>query len=164
MKTAFISLGSNAGDRETNLRRALELVETGGVRVVTRSSVYQTAPQDLRNQAWFLNLVVQVETPLFPLQLLHLLQRIEAQLGRKRGKLKGPRSIDLDILLFGNFIVNTAALQLPHARMHQRRFVLEPLVEIAPELRHPAMHKTARELLALVSDQQVRRTEIILGA
>jgi len=104
--------------------------------------------------------VLQVETNLFPLQLLHSLQRIESQLGRRRSKLKGPRVIDLDILLFGEFLVKTAALEVPHPRMHMRRFVLEPLVEIAPELRHPALHKTARELLATVSDQQVRRSEI----
>jgi 2-amino-4-hydroxy-6-hydroxymethyldihydropteridine diphosphokinase len=136
------------------------LLEVAGVRVVKRSSFYQTVAQDLRNQAWFLNLVVQVETKLFPLQLLHSLQKIELQLGRKRSKLKGPRVIDLDILLFGKFLVKTAALEVPHPRMHMRRFVLEPLVEIAPELRHPALHKTARELLATVSDQQVRRSEI----
>jgi 2-amino-4-hydroxy-6-hydroxymethyldihydropteridine diphosphokinase len=162
LKTAFLSLGSNLGNREANLRHALELLEAAGVRIVKRSSVYQTVAQDLRNQAWFLNLVVQVETTLFPLQLLHLLQRIEAQLGRKRNRLKGPRSIDLDILLFGNFIVSTVELQVPHARMHLRRFVLEPLVEIAPELRHPAMQMTARELLGAVSGQQARRTETVL--
>jgi 2-amino-4-hydroxy-6-hydroxymethyldihydropteridine diphosphokinase len=162
LKTAFLSLGSNLGGREANLRHALDQLETAGVRIVKRSSVYQTVAQDLRNQAWFLNLVVQVETTLFPRQLLHLLQRIEAQLGRKRNRLKGPRSIDVDILLFGNFIVNTVELQVPHARMHLRRFVLEPLVEIAPELRHPAMHKTVRELLGTVSEQQARRTEIVL--
>jgi 2-amino-4-hydroxy-6-hydroxymethyldihydropteridine diphosphokinase len=160
LKTAFLSFGSNLGDRQANLRHAVELLEVAGVRVVKRSSFYQTVAQDLRNQAWFLNLVVQVETKLFPLQLLHSLQKIELQLGRKRSKLKGPRVIDLDILLFGKFLVKTAALEVPHPRMHMRRFVLEPLVEIAPELRHPALHKTARELLATVSDQQVRRSEI----
>jgi 2-amino-4-hydroxy-6-hydroxymethyldihydropteridine diphosphokinase len=160
LKTAFLSVGSNLGDRQANLRHAVELLEAAGVRIVKRSSFYQTVAQDLRNQAWFLNLVLQVETNLFPLQLLHSLQRIESQLGRRRSKLKGPRVIDLDILLFGEFLVKTAALEVPHPRMHMRRFVLEPLVEIAPELRHPALHKTARELLATVSDQQVRRSEI----
>jgi 2-amino-4-hydroxy-6-hydroxymethyldihydropteridine diphosphokinase len=160
LKTAFLSVGSNLGDRQANLRHAVELLEAAGVRIVKRSSFYQTVAQDLRNQAWFLNLVLQVETNLFPLQLLHSLQRIESQLGRRRSKLKGPRVIDLDILLFGKFLVKTAALEVPHPRMHMRRFVLEPLVEIAPELRHPALHKTARELLATVSDQQVRRSEI----
>ena len=130
--------------------------------VIQRSSVYETEPQDLRHQAWFLNLVVQTETTLFPRQLLHRLQRIERELGRKRTVAKEPRTIDIDILLFGRFVVRTAQLEVPHPRMHLRRFVLAPLGEIAPDVRHPVVRKTARELLAGLSGQEVRRTEIAL--
>ena len=127
-----------------------------------RSSVYETEPQELRNQAWFLNLVAQSETTLFPVQLLHLVKRIERELGRKRTVAKGPRTIDIDILLFGRFVVQTAQLEVPHPRMHLRRFVLAPLAEIAPEVRHPVLRKTARELLAGLSGQEVSRTDIKL--
>ncbi len=129
---------------------------------VKRSSVYETEPQDLRNQPWFLNLVVQVETALFPIQLLHSLQAIELALGRKRITPKGPRSIDIDILLFGRFVVQTAELEVPHPRMHLRRFVLELLAEIAPDIRHPLLKKSARELLTGMSGQKMSRTDIAL--
>jgi len=132
------------------------------VHVGKRSSVYETEPQELRNQAWFLNLVAQSETTLFPVQLLHLVKRIERELGRKRTVAKGPRTIDIDILLFGRFVVQTAQLEVPHPRMHLRRFVLAPLAEIAPEVRHPVLRKTARELLAGLSGQEVSRTDIKL--
>jgi len=162
LKTAFLSLGSNVGDREANLRQALARLEAAGVHVGKRSSVYETEPQELRNQAWFLNLVAQSETTLFPVQLLHLVKRIERELGRKRTVAKGPRTIDIDILLFGRFVVQTAQLEVPHPRMHLRRFVLAPLAEIAPEVRHPVLRKTARELLAGLSGQEVSRTDIKL--
>ena len=162
MKTAYLSLGSNLGDREAHLRKALLHLDAAGVQVVKLSSVYETEPQEVRNQAWFLNLAVQVETTLFPLQLLHLVQRIEIELGRKRAKVKGPRSIDIDILMFGRFVVKTSELELPHPRMHLRRFVLGPLAEICPQLRHPALRKTVRELLAGLTGQEVRRTGFVL--
>jgi len=130
------------------------------VHAIKQSSVYETEPQDLRNQPWFLNLVVQVQTTLFPLQLLHLLQKIELALGRRRAQAKGPRSIDIDILLFSRFVVESAELEVPHPRMHLRRFVLEPLAEIAPEVRHPVLRKTAEELLAGLSGQKVAKTDI----
>ncbi|HME08143.1 MAG TPA: 2-amino-4-hydroxy-6-hydroxymethyldihydropteridine diphosphokinase [Bryobacteraceae bacterium] len=160
MKTAFLSLGSNLGDRTANLRQALAAMEAAGVHAIKQSSVYETEPQDLRNQPWFLNLVVQVQTTLFPLQLLHLLQKIELALGRRRAQAKGPRSIDIDILLFSRFVVESAELEVPHPRMHLRRFVLEPLAEIAPEVRHPVLRKTAEELLAGLSGQKVAKTDI----
>ena len=157
MKTAYLSLGSNIGDREENLRRAIELLESSGAQVIRRSSVYETEPQNLRSQPWFLNMVVEVKTALFPMQLLHAIQKIEKELGRKRVAAKGPRSIDIDILLFANSVISTQALEVPHPRFAQRRFVLEPLAEIAPDLRHPTSRQTAREMLAAVQGQIVRR-------
>ena len=157
MKTAYLSLGSNVGDRERHLQSAIDLLDSAGIRVIRRSSMYETEPQDLRSQAWFLNMVVEVETSLFPRQLLHAIQRIEKELGRKRMIAKGPRTIDIDIVLFGSFVVSTAALEIPHPRFPQRRFVLEPLAELAPDLRHPVSHKTVHEMLAGTRDQIVRR-------
>ncbi|HXE04419.1 MAG TPA: 2-amino-4-hydroxy-6-hydroxymethyldihydropteridine diphosphokinase [Bryobacteraceae bacterium] len=157
MKTVYLALGANIGERERNLARALDALETGGVHIVRRSSLYETEPRDLRDQPWFLNLVVETETSLLPRQLLSTIRRIEKNLGRKRVIAKGPRTIDIDILLFGRFVVDTPELQIPHPRLHERRFVLEPLAELAPELRHPITHRSAREMLGDVMDQQVRR-------
>jgi 2-amino-4-hydroxy-6-hydroxymethyldihydropteridine diphosphokinase len=114
---------------------------------------------DVRSQPWFLNLVAEIETDLFPMVLLKRLNRIERQLGRKRTIAKGPRSIDIDILLFEKFVINTDELSVPHPLMMERRFVLEPLAELAPDLRHPVNRKTMRELLGGVAGQQVRRVE-----
>jgi len=162
LKSAYLSLGSNLGAREENLRRALESMESYGVHVIRRSSVYETEPQELRSQPWFLNMAVEVETRLFPMQLLHALQGIEKELGRKRAAAKGPRTIDIDILLFGGFVITTAALEIPHPRFPQRRFVLQPLSEIAPDLRHPVSRKTVREMLGGVNGQKVRLAPISL--
>jgi len=157
VKTVYLALGANIGERARNLERALEALETEGVHIVRRSSLYETEPRDVRDQPWFLNLVVETETSLLPRQLLSTIRRIEKNLGRKRVIAKGPRTIDIDILLFGRFVVDTPELQIPHPRMTERRFVLEPLAELAPELRHPITHRTAREMLGDVMDQQVRR-------
>ncbi len=162
MKTAYLGLGSNLGDREANLREALERLETAGVRVLRRSSVYETEPQDLRDQPWFLNAAVQVTTDLFPLQLLFSIQNIEREMGRRRVTPKGPRNIDIDILFYGRSVIHAADLEVPHPRIAQRRFVLEPLAEIAPELRHPVNGKTAREMLAALDPQGIRRLNITL--
>jgi 2-amino-4-hydroxy-6-hydroxymethyldihydropteridine diphosphokinase len=157
MKTAWLSLGSNVGDREANLREAVRRLEAEGIHVRRESSLYETEPQDLRDQPWFLNSVVEVETALFPRQLLGCVRKIEKALGRKRTVAKGPRSIDIDILLYGSFVIQTADLEIPHPRMSERRFVLEPLAELAPELRHPVSRKTIRDLLSGVVGQVVRK-------
>ena len=162
MKKVYLSLGSNLGNREQMLQDAIDAMNTSDMRVVRVSSVYETEPMDVRNQPWFLNVVVELETELFPLVLLSRLNKIERQLGRKRVMVKGPRSIDIDILLFEKFIIDTDVLTVPHPRMTERRFVLEPMVELSPELRHPANRRTMRELLAGVSGQQVKRVEISL--
>lgn len=157
MNTAYLSLGSNLNDREGNLRRALELLESSDVHIKHVSSIYETEPQELREQPWFLNLVAEVETTLFPMQLLRRVRKIEKQLGRQRLIPKGPRTVDIDILLFGRFVMDSPGLQVPHPRMQDRRFVLEPLAEIAPELRHPVTRRSVREMLQATSGQIVRR-------
>ena len=156
MKQAFLSLGSNLGDRESHLLDALERLEAAGIHILHRSSIHETEPLDLPDQSWFLNLVVEVETELFPMLLLARIQAIELGMGRKREISKGPRSIDIDILLFGNFIIETRELQVPHPRMSARRFVLEPLAELAPDLPHPVSGKTVREMLSETQAQIVR--------
>ncbi len=159
MKTAFLGLGSNLGDREANLRDAVERLEAAEIRVLRRSSLYETAPQELLDQPWFMNAVVEVETALFPLQLLARMRHIERGMGRRRVTPKGPRNIDLDILFYGRTVIATAELEVPHPRIAQRRFVLEPLAEIAPDFRHPLTGKTASEMLAQLEPQGVRRLE-----
>ena len=153
----YLSLGSNVGDRELQLRDALRRLAVNG-RVVAVSSFYETEPVEFTDQAWFLNCVVGLETTETPEQLMMALLQIEQQMGRRRIQKKGPRTIDIDILLFDEAIVDSPALTIPHPAMHQRRFVLEPLAEIAPEVRHPVLKKTIRELLdALPAGQIVRR-------
>ena len=157
IETAYLSLGSNLGDRAANLRTALAQLDAGG-RLVAVSAVYETAPVDVTDQPWFLNCVAAIETGKTPEELLRLALHIEAAMGRVRMRDKGPRNIDVDIVLFGKRVVNQPGLKIPHPSMHQRRFVLEPLAEIAPEVRHPELEKTARELLADLADgQTVRR-------
>lgn len=144
-KLVYLSLGSNLGDRAANLQAAItRLAEVG--EVVAVSSLYETEPVDFAQQPWFLNCAVALSTEKMPKQLLTALLAIEQAMGRKRLQPKGPRLIDLDILLFGNSLVDTAALTIPHPALHQRRFVLEPLAEIAPEQRHPVFKRTIREL------------------
>ncbi len=159
-KTVYLSLGSNLGDREENLHRAGQALEAAEIHVLKRSSIYETEPQDATGARWFLNLALSCETRCFPVQLLMVLQRIERKLGRIRGAGSvrgGPRTIDLDILLFGNAVVETPQLVIPHPRMLERRFVLEPLIEIAPELRHPGTKELLSKYLGRVAGQKLRR-------
>ncbi len=157
MKTVYLSLGSNLGDRERNLREAIRMLGEAGVRTLRVSSLYETEPVDVRDQPWFLNLVVEAETELFPKQLLARIRKIEFDLGRKRVRPKGPRTADIDILLYGDSVIETGELTVPHPRLAERRFVLEPLAELAPELRHPVTRRTIRELLAGTAGQVVRK-------
>ena len=152
-----MSLGSNIGDRDKNLRTAISKLGEAKVRVTRVSSFYETEPVDLREQPWFLNCVVQGETEIPALDLLRALREIESRMGSKKLVPKGPRLIDVDILLYGNEIIDTLELQVPHPRMLQRRFVLVPLAEIAPSLKHPSWKATAGELLANLSDASVAR-------
>jgi 2-amino-4-hydroxy-6-hydroxymethyldihydropteridine diphosphokinase len=157
MKTAFLSLGSNVGDRERNLEAALRQLTAPSLYIRQISSVYETEPVDYTGQRWFLNLAVEAETELFPMQLLWRIAKVEHQLGRVRTIDKGPRTIDIDILFYGRAVIRTPALEVPHPRIAARRFVLAPLAELAPELRHPVTHQTVREMLDAAPPQTVRR-------
>ena len=153
----YLSLGSNVGDRDGHLRHAIAQLESVG-RVISISSFYETEPVEFTDQAWFLNCAVSLETPKTPEDLMAAVLRIEQERGRQRTRLKGPRTIDIDILLFGDTILDEPGLTIPHPAMHQRRFVLEPLAEIAPKARHPLLNKTIRELLAqLPAGQAVKK-------
>jgi len=160
MHKVYLSLGSNIGDRADHLARALELLRAAGVKIARVSSLWDTEPREYTHQPRFLNQVVEAETALFPRQLLQLVRRIEKELGRRRIVAKGPRTIDIDILLFDNFIIDTADLHVPHPRMHERRFVLAPLAELAPDLKHPVTRETVGDMLAAVRDQGARKIEL----
>jgi 2-amino-4-hydroxy-6-hydroxymethyldihydropteridine diphosphokinase len=156
-KLAYLSLGSNIGDREAQLRDALGRLGASG-RVVVVSSVYETEPVEFTQQPWFLNCAAALETSQTPHQLMTSILDIEEKMGRRRVQKKGPRSIDIDILLFGDGILDSKELTVPHPAMQERRFVLEPLAEIAPDVLHPVLKKTIRELRdALPAGPVVRR-------
>jgi 2-amino-4-hydroxy-6-hydroxymethyldihydropteridine diphosphokinase len=156
-QVAYLSLGSNIGDREGNLREAIMRLGTLG-RILSVSSFYETEPVEFTDQPWFLNCAVALETALPPRQLMETALQVEREMGRERMQKKGPRIIDIDILLFGDLEIETRELTIPHPAMHLRRFVLEPLAEIALELRHPVLKKTIRELLEeLPPGQEVKK-------
>jgi 2-amino-4-hydroxy-6-hydroxymethyldihydropteridine diphosphokinase len=153
----YLSLGSNVGDREAQLQDARARLATVG-RVVEVSSLYETEPVEFTQQPWFLNCVIALETSKTPHEVMAAILRIEEEMGRRRLQKKGPRAIDIDILLFDDTVIDSAELTIPHPAMHQRRFVLEPLAEIAPEVLHPLLKKTIRELRdALPLGQAVRK-------
>ena len=156
-KTVYLSLGSNLGDRRANLNSAIgELGKLGKVEAI--SSFYETEPVEFISQPWFVNCAVKLTTEKMPKQMLSAVLGIEQRMGRRRTQNKGPRVIDVDILLFGNSVIDTSGLTIPHPAMHERRFVLEPLAEIAPEVRHPVLKRTIRELRdSLPAGQAVRK-------
>lgn len=157
----FLSLGSNVGEREANVRAAIErLGRVGEVRKV--SSFYETEPVEFTEQPWFVNCVVELKTELGAVELMRELLKVEREMGREREAVatKGPRVIDLDLLLFGDEVIDTEELTVPHPAMHLRRFVLEPLSEVAPEVVHPELRKSAREMLGELSGKdEVRKMQ-----
>jgi len=156
-KTVYLSLGSNIGDRASNLQSAIEKISTLG-EVISQSSLYETEPVEVSGHPWYLNCAVALKTEKMPKQLMSALLAIEQDMGRRRSHEKMPRKIDIDILLFGNSVIQSKELTVPHPEMHRRRFVLEPLAEIAAEVRHPVIKRTIGELLnALPAGQAVRK-------
>jgi 2-amino-4-hydroxy-6-hydroxymethyldihydropteridine diphosphokinase len=160
LKTVYLGLGSNLGDRAAMLAAAVEKLDSAEVRFVRASGLYETEPAGspaMKDQPWFLNQVAQFETSLFPRQLLQRTKKTENELGRRRGVRNGPRTIDIDILLYGKSVVRTADLEIPHPRFRERRFVLAPLAELSAELRDPVSGRSVGELLAGIQGQAIRR-------
>lgn len=148
----YLSLGSNLGRRPSNLARARRLLERNGVEVLASSSVYETEPVDYADQPWFLNQVLKVRSKTDPAGLLRLAKSVEAEMKRRPTVLKGPRTIDIDILFAADLVIDKPGLVIPHARLERRNFVLVPLKEIAPRLRHPVSGKTVTELARTAAD------------
>ena len=147
MVTAYIAFGSNLGDRNKNIERAIaHLKELDGVVVKKMSSIYETGPIGGPSQEKFLNGVIEIETALLPDELLDRLKGIESRLGRVKTEENGPRPIDLDIILYQDIVIDGGRIKIPHPRMHERDFVLKGLNEIAPAFMHPRLNKTVKEL------------------
>jgi dihydroneopterin aldolase / 2-amino-4-hydroxy-6-hydroxymethyldihydropteridine diphosphokinase len=165
MVEAIIALGSNLGDRAKNLKQSLSALGEYG-RVTAISSVYETKPMYNEDQGWFLNAVVSLETELNPARLLEALQSIEKSMGRERGVRYGPRVIDLDIVFYDGLVVSEPGLEVPHPRLAERPFVLEPLREIRPDLVHPVLKVTVSELASSVRSEKgtVRKFVVSLGS
>lgn len=141
------------GHREEQIRKAVSvLAQNAHIEICRQAALYETEPVGVEDQPWFLNTVVEIETDLAPHELLRVCKEIERALGRHERQRYGPREIDLDILLYNHSIVNTPDLQIPHAQLHRRRFVLVPLAELAPQYVHPVLHKTIAELLQELAD------------
>lgn len=148
MSIAYIGLGSNLNDRAKNLNKAINMIEeSSDIDILRRSRIYQTEPVGPKDQPYFLNMALEIKTALSSLELIDFLQSVERKMGRQRKKKSGPRKIDLDLLLYDDQVKNTAKLSLPHPRMHLRKFVLIPLVEIAKDKIHPTFKKTMAKLL-----------------
>jgi 2-amino-4-hydroxy-6-hydroxymethyldihydropteridine diphosphokinase len=153
MPRAYIGLGSNVGNREAMLDRAIVLLDALDTSSVQhRAPYYETEPVGIENQAWFLNTAIEIETDETPNGLLNQTQSIERELGRQRRFSGGPREIDLDILLYENQLLSTERLTIPHPEMHRRRFVLVPMCEIVPDLIHPVLKRPLRSLLQALDD------------
>lgn len=151
----YLALGSNLGKRSENLRQAREALDAQGW-LKDSSQIFETPPWGIVDQPSFLNQVVKIETSYSPARLLNFLKRLEVQLGRTPAERYGPRVIDIDILFYDEAIIEQRKLKIPHPRLAERAFVLVPLAELAPQLRHPLTHLTATEMLELVDTSGIR--------
>jgi 2-amino-4-hydroxy-6-hydroxymethyldihydropteridine diphosphokinase len=159
LKLVYLGLGSNIGDREAMIERALGELDAPDLQLKRVSSLYETEPIGFLDQGWFLNCVAEFETGLFPKRLLQRMQKVELTMGRVRSVRNGPRNIDLDILLFGDAVMKTGELEIPHPRYRERRFTLAPLAELAPAMRDPVTGQTMSEMLAQLTGQTARKRE-----
>jgi 2-amino-4-hydroxy-6-hydroxymethyldihydropteridine diphosphokinase len=158
--TAYISVGSNLGDKLENCRRGIRRLERDEVRLKAESRIYQTEPVDYLDQDWFINIVVKIETLLDPFRLLRLLQSIQRKAGRVQDSIRfGPRVLDLDIIFYDEVVIHSAQLVIPHPRMHKRRFVLQPLCDIDPAIMHPVLKTDVRTLQNRLDDNEQRIIE-----
>lgn len=155
----YLGLGSNLGEREANLKEAARRIAALGLTITRASSIYETEPVGYADQPWFLNQVIEVASaaPRAPAELLESLLLIEREMGRRASVKDGPRLIDIDLLLYGDIVLSQAGIILPHPRMHLRRFVLEPMAEIAPGVEHPAFGETMAEMLSALEDSSTVR-------
>ncbi len=154
---AYISVGSNLGNKLENCRRGIQSLTRQNVWLKAQSCIYQTEPVDYADQDWFINYVVKIETKLDPFQLLDLIQTIQRNAGRIQDEIRfGPRILDLDILLFDGVVINSERLIIPHPRMHKRRFVLKPLCDIDPAIIHPVLGMDVQSLLDTLDDNEQR--------
>ncbi len=153
MSTVYLGIGSNLGKRQESCLRAIELLRSKSLTVTKQSSMYETEPWGITKQSKFINMAVEVETDLTPMELLYLIKTIENEMGRLHSERWGPRIIDIDILLYDDTYINEDELKIPHPLLHERDFVLEPLSEIAPEKVHPVLSK---KISALLKDKKMR--------
>jgi 2-amino-4-hydroxy-6-hydroxymethyldihydropteridine diphosphokinase len=158
---AYISIGSNLGQKDENCRSGIAaLIRSGHTRLVDQSPLYQTEPVDYLDQEWFVNCVVKNETDLDPLNLLSILKSIERAAGRVKDSIRfGPRILDMDIILFDDLVMRAPTLTVPHPRMHKRRFVLKPMCDIDPDIHHPVLKRTMESLLRDLDEQGQRIVE-----
>jgi 2-amino-4-hydroxy-6-hydroxymethyldihydropteridine diphosphokinase len=159
LKTYYLSLGSNLGNREENLKNAIKILKQNKIKIIKKSPVYETEPVGYKKQAWFLNQVIEVKTNFSPEKLLNVAQSIEKKFGRKRDKKFGPREIDIDILLYENIKINKKKLKIPHIQLYKRKFVLKPLNDIAPNLTCFDNKKVSQLLKEVKSKEKVKLYE-----
>jgi 2-amino-4-hydroxy-6-hydroxymethyldihydropteridine diphosphokinase len=152
----YIGIGSNQEDALSNCRKAIQAIASDPRnRLVQCAPFYRTEPVGKKNQDWFINGVIALETSMPPQDLLHFLLTVEKSMGRLRRERWGPRIIDLDLLFYGNVISEDEELRIPHPRLHERRFVLVPLKDIAPDLEHPLLHQTIAEILGYLKKEEI---------